>query len=179
MHCSNTLSNEMIVCDRLGRKIVWRIRQFLSSSGIDERCDKRMTVIAGCRIPAVFWVRFFPDFIITETALGWARFLRLWQYSTLGIGRGGGICGRGRCCMRTIRRRRREWRGLRGRRRAWNRGGWRILNTPARLRVAYPLRFCFVPACGGQAKGGQFFASFLNQPPTMRLWRPALAAYHP
>src|SRR6266851_3341558 len=44
----------MIVCDKLARKIVLTIRQFLSSSGIDERCDKRMTVIAGCRIPAVF-----------------------------------------------------------------------------------------------------------------------------
>jgi len=38
-------------------------------------------------------------------------------------------------------------------------GGWRILRRLRRLRVAYPLRFCFVPACGGQAKGGQFFAS--------------------
>src|SRR3981189_3446854 len=35
-HCSNTLSNETIVCDRLARKIVLTIRQFLSSSGIDE-----------------------------------------------------------------------------------------------------------------------------------------------
>src|SRR5258706_11153709 len=37
MHCSNTLSNETIVCDKLARKIVLTIRQFLSSSGIDER----------------------------------------------------------------------------------------------------------------------------------------------
>src|ERR1700716_1756555 len=36
MHCSNTLSNETIVCDRLARKIVLTIRPFLSSSGIDE-----------------------------------------------------------------------------------------------------------------------------------------------
>src|SRR5713226_6573301 len=36
MHCSNTLSNETIVCDKLARKIVLTIRQFLSSSGIDE-----------------------------------------------------------------------------------------------------------------------------------------------
>jgi hypothetical protein len=35
MHCSNTLSNETIVCDKLARKIVLTIRQFLSSSGID------------------------------------------------------------------------------------------------------------------------------------------------
>jgi len=35
---------------------------------------------AGCRIPAVFRVRFFPDFIvITKTALGWSRFLPLWH----------------------------------------------------------------------------------------------------
>src|SRR5229473_7671944 len=36
----------MMVCDKLARKIVLTIRQFLSSSGIDECCDKRMTVIA-------------------------------------------------------------------------------------------------------------------------------------
>src|ERR1700722_14432170 len=46
MHCSNTLSNKMIVSDRLARKIVSTIRQFLSSSGIDECCDKRLAVIA-------------------------------------------------------------------------------------------------------------------------------------
>jgi hypothetical protein len=37
-------------------------------------------------------------------------------------------------------------------------GGWPRLNSEKRFWVAYPLQFCFVPACGGQAKGGQFFA---------------------
>src|SRR5205814_1600423 len=36
MHCSNTFSNETIVCDKLARKIELTIRQSLSSSGIDE-----------------------------------------------------------------------------------------------------------------------------------------------
>ena len=40
---------------------------------------------------------------ITGTALGWARFLPPWHQWTSGIGRGGGICGRGRRCRRTIR----------------------------------------------------------------------------
>src|SRR6266702_4822502 len=66
---------------------------------------------------------FFPDFIIiTETALGWARFLPLWHYSISGIGRGAGICGRGRRCKRTTRVRRNRARGRRGRPRAWSRG---------------------------------------------------------
>ncbi len=51
-------------------------------------------------------------------------------------------------------------------------GGWRILKRLRRLRVAYPLRFCFVQRVGNSLLR-------FDQPPTMRLWRPALAAYHP
>src|SRR6266567_2256808 len=65
---------------------------------------------------------FFPDFIIiTETALGYARFLPLWHQWTSGIGRGGGICGRGRRSRRTIRVRRSRAQERRGRRRVSNR----------------------------------------------------------
>ena len=48
-------------------------------------------------------------------------------------------------------------------------GGWRIPNRLRRLRVACPLRFCFVQRVGNSLLR-------FDQPPTMRLWRPALAA---
>src|SRR5271154_2989211 len=38
-HCSNTLSNETIVYDRLAKNIVSTTRRFLSSSGVEERFD--------------------------------------------------------------------------------------------------------------------------------------------
>jgi hypothetical protein len=49
---------------------------------IREAARDRAGVTLLCRLtqPAVFTVRFFPDFIvITETALDWAPFLRLWR----------------------------------------------------------------------------------------------------
>jgi hypothetical protein len=39
------------------------------------------------------------------------------------------------------------------------------------------LRFCFVPACGGQAKGWAILCFAFDQPPTIGLWRPALAVW--
>jgi len=76
MHCSNTLSNETIVCDRLARKIVLTIRQFLSSSGIDENKAwlylRRVMANAArcpCRAP-VFQPRLF-SFAIGIRRLLW------------------------------------------------------------------------------------------------------------
>ena len=62
-------------------------------------------------------------------------------------------------------------------------GGWRILTRLRRLRVAYRLRFCLsrriVWDANDAGKGWAIPCFALNQPPAMRLWRPALAAYHP